>query len=163
MDNPINPPYPRCAVCQVPQYRHKLIGHQAYCTTPPRTGRGRPRKYPIGYKANTYQRYLKVRHPHTHGGARRGEAWMWEKTGQIAKRQWDDVKITQCEGEQRGEAEEERYPLAYVCAVTQKSRWTIKRYCKLYNIPRTLTTGPGQRKAALTVSQFQRLLAYLHR
>ena len=146
--------YPRCKVCRVPQYTDKLLGHEAYCTTPPYTGRGRPRTYPIGQKVDTYGKYLKHRHPHTHGGARRGEAWEWARTGEEVIRGRKDGR--------REETKEEVYPIRYICALLKISRPTLYIYCRRLQIPMVKTTGPGQHKAALTVQGIQALLAYLH-
>lgn len=144
--------YPRCTVCHVPQYPHKLVGHQAYCTTPPRTGPGRPRKYPIGHVPHpyTYHLYAKHKHPHSHGGARRGEAWEWARITVGAQRQGVAKKsqqvghesprvtksvtqVTKSVSEWEGELEE-AYPLAYVCAVLQINRRTLWRWCKAHQI-----------------------------
>src|SRR3990167_5463886 len=63
--------FPRCPRCHVPQYQEQVEAHQQTCQQEPRTGPGRPRKYPAGYKKQ--YRYTK-------GGARRGASWQAKAT-----------------------------------------------------------------------------------
>lgn len=148
--------YPRCPRCLQPQYQAGYAAHLAGCTGDGLRHRGRPRKYPQGHKIGMrYRGRYKGRYGH--GGARRGEAWEWEKLQEAIK------TIGKADAMARQDRKEgEKYPVAYVCLALQISRSTLLRICQRINLPTTVTSGPGQHQAALTTSSLRQLLTYLH-
>ena len=165
--------YPHCDKCLQPQYQAGYDAHVAACTGDGQRRQGRPRKYPIGHTIGSrYRGRYKGRYKH--GGARRGEAWEWMRTGEAIQR-LSGTKMSQVGQEcpstsedgvsHRGrkvERKEEVYPVPYVCAALKISRsqaYRLRRYLKL---PIVYTSGPGPRFSAFSVSGLRQLLTYLH-
>jgi hypothetical protein len=148
--------FPRCARCRVPQYPELLGCHEALCQAEPYKGAGKPRKYPIGYKAD-------YRPPAIHGwgGARRGERWEWERVGGAVERvgrtdRGRDARHP-CVGRERLK-DEEYYPIPYVCGVLQKHRRTVRRYLHSYQIPYVIRSHHTGMMAYISRSNLVRLL-----
>lgn len=124
MTKPDHETFPRCPACDLPLFATKQAEeeHRAVCPGPQPKRRGRPRKYPVGYKA--CYRYA-------HDGARRGLTWWKEQLRQSV----GEYGPLMHQGEPL-------FPLVAVAATLKKTPQAVYRLVRRHRLPYILAPAP---------------------